>query len=271
MSRRILAAFVAAAGFAVAVPSAADAQFRGRGGFGGIGGRGAPEAATKEGRAPIEETGLRPVFPQGVECPGIASPFASSTRYDGSPRPKFRFGGHHGGMDISLPVGTPLRAMADGELILAVEGGQMEGFSIWTRHAPEDTGLPYWLFVKYQHLSRLPTLKAGDRFEAGQVIATSGDSGTEDGHFGDAGYPHLHVTAVTSGSGDYGFHGTRVSAEHMRMIDPMAVYVRGLDDATAAKDLPDERKDVPVGYLGAQGRIHPQGARLIWPVACRMR
>ena len=83
------------------------------------------EQMKRFGRLSLEEqqavgliaTGLRPRFPAGITCPGISSPFGSRTRFDGSLRTTRSNNGYHGGMDISLDVGTPLLAAADGMVI----------------------------------------------------------------------------------------------------------------------------------------------------------
>jgi len=130
----------------------------------------------------IRSSGLQPVFPDGAVCLEIASPFGSQTRYDGSPRPKWRFGGYHGGIDVSLAEGTPLLAVAAGTMVSKGEGGQMEGIYLWLRHSPENTALTYWVYSKYQHLQSLPELPIGAKVVAGQVVARSGKTGTTGGH-----------------------------------------------------------------------------------------
>lgn len=126
----------------------------------------APSRDTVERRDhAIAASGLEAAFPDGHACQPIACPFASPTRYDGSRRPNDRNGGLHGGIDLSLSEGTPLLAVADGEVIALGEGGRMEGIYLWLRHSPEDTGLPYWVFSKYQHFSALPKRAQAARSE----------------------------------------------------------------------------------------------------------
>mgnify|MGYP001564167371 FL=1 len=115
-----------------------------------------PQEQTMEptrGDEMIRPSGLQAVLPDEVRCPEIASPFGSETRYDGSRRPSWEFGGYHGGIDISLAEGTPLLALAAGTVVNKGEGGRMEGNYLWLRHSPEDTGLAYWVYSKYQHLN----------------------------------------------------------------------------------------------------------------------
>ena len=177
---------------------------------------GAPERR----RVTISPSGLQPVFPEQARCAEIASPFGSPIRYDGSPRPNWAFGGLHGGIDISLPEGTPLLALAAGTLVSKGEGGQMEGIYLWLRHSPEQTGLAYWLFSKYQHLQSLPEPAVGARMAVGDLVARSGRTGTMGGHYGARGYPHLHLTTLKSSSGDQTV-GSRGEAQGAELIDPL--------------------------------------------------
>ncbi len=219
----------------------------------------------------ITPTGLYPAFPAGQECPPISSPFGSNTRYDGSERPASVNGGRHGGMDVTLVPSTPLLAMADGEIIHKGEGGQMEGIYLWIRHAPQDTGFPFWVFSKYQHLQRLPDLPVGSRVAAGQAIAISGDTGTDDGHFGDEGYAHLHVSSFFGPSATFeltGATGSMVKAEDAVTGDPMALYLDDLPNPEAIPALPDSPRAVTVGIVDRNGEILPPGSRKIWPLAC---
>lgn len=94
----------------------------------------------------IRPSGLVASFAAQANCPPIASPFGSATRHDGSTRPAFRFGGLHGGIDLSLDEGTPLQAIAAGTIVNVGIGGAFEGIHLWLQHAPEDTGLPFWLY-----------------------------------------------------------------------------------------------------------------------------
>jgi len=210
----------------------------------------------------LRPSGLHPVFMEQARCPDIASPFGSPTRYDGSPRPPGPFGGRHGGIDISLPEGTPLLAIAAGEVIGHGEGGRLEGLFIWLRHAPEDTGLDSWVFSKYQHLRAAPGLAPGSRVTAGEVIAHSGRSGTMGGHYGAAGYPHLHLTTIKHRRGDLalGHRGAGMGGE---LVDPLQLY------RDAGVRVPGPLSDtVIIPWTDSAGHTRPQDSLLVWPVAC---
>jgi murein DD-endopeptidase MepM/ murein hydrolase activator NlpD len=247
----------------IAFPAPSQAQD----GF-GKGGKKLEQARMDGGANVIKASGLRPAYPGNARCPEIASPYASPTRYDGSARQPWAFGGLHGGIDISLEEGTPLLALAAGTVEMKGEGGMLEGIYLWLRHAPEDTGLPYWVYSKYQHLQSLPELEAGARVREGQVIARSGKTGTEGKHYGASGYPHLHLTTRRSPE-DVAAAGSRGFFGGAALFDPLAIYheagarLRG----TAASSLPDGV--VPIPYATADGKIATPGTRVVWPVACQ--
>ncbi len=214
-------------------------------------------------RAGIQPSGLKPVFPDEVHCPGIASPFGSQTRYDGSLRPSWAPGnGYHGGIDVSLAEGTPLLALAAGTVVRKGEGGQMVGIYLWLRHSPEDVSLPYWVYSKYQHLQSLPQLSRGAKVVVGQVIARSGKTGTTRGHFGAYGYPHLHLTTRKSENGEF---------QDSHLIDPLVIYKETSPKLKKSVDLPPREKAVTIPYATTDGQTWPQGTRVVWPIACRRR
>lgn len=83
----------------------------------------------------------------------------------------------HHGVDVALPVGTPLIAGADG--VIAHKGsGASGGYTLLIRHAGN------WHTV-YYHLQKPSHLNVGDSITAGQVVASSGNTGRSTG-------PHLH-------------------------------------------------------------------------------
>ena len=84
--------------------------------------------------------------------------------------------GIHRGVDIPVPVGTPVRAMSAGSVRVA---GVMSGFGnvVFLDHGDE-------VETVYAHLSRVD-VRAGEEVANGQVIGLSGQSGNATG-------PHLH-------------------------------------------------------------------------------
>ncbi|MBI4587220.1 MAG: M23 family metallopeptidase [Candidatus Rokubacteria bacterium] len=257
-------------GLAAFSPAEARSHFMGKKGDRGEQEQGKSDAGL-EPRMRIRPSGLVAVFPAEAACPDIASPFGSSTRYDGSRRPSDRYGGLHGGIDISLEEGTPLRAIAAGQVISAGTGGLARGIYLWLQHSPQETGLPFWVYSKYQHLRDIPELKAGETVTAGQIVGLSGKTGTVGRHYGPAGYPHLHLTTFAVSSDRYEVRGSSVVAPMSRIFDPVTLYVKGLRDVDEIERLSGDQKNVPVPYVAEDGSVHPAGAPVVWPVACRRR
>ena len=260
---------VATVALALAVSSVVDARNHLSGRKGG-----APESQEEAGgdaRMDITASGLTPVFPREAVCPDIASPFASRTRYDGSRRPTDRFGGMHGGIDISLVEGTPLLAVAAGKVVSVGTGGMLTGHYLWLQHAPHDTGLPFWVYAKYQHFRDVPNLPVGAPVKAGQVIGMSGKTGTAGRHYGMNGYPHLHLTTFAGGADQYETRDTSVVVPGARIVDPLTIYVRGLRELSDVERLAAERKAVSIPYVAEDGSARPSDARIVWPVRCKVR
>jgi len=82
----------------------------------------------------------------------------------------------HRGVDISVPIGTEVRAMAPGQVRFA---GTMNGFGnvVWLDHGGS-------VLTVYAHLSEI-RVRAGEGVAARHVIGLSGMSGSATG-------PHLH-------------------------------------------------------------------------------
>jgi murein DD-endopeptidase MepM/ murein hydrolase activator NlpD len=83
----------------------------------------------------------------------------------------------HHGIDVALPVGTPLTAPADGEIVHKGNSAS-GGNTLVIKHAPD-------LFTVYYHLQKPPEARVGDKVKLGDVIAHSGNTGASTG-------PHLH-------------------------------------------------------------------------------
>lgn len=234
------------------------------------------EAATGKSRTLEEEqasgliqTGLNPVYPTDHACLEVSSPFGSRTRYDGSRRVEFSNHGYHGGMDISIKIGQPIVAVADGEVIHVATGGRLVGNMIMLRHAPEDTGFDRWVFSKYQHFDRPSDLTVGARIMKGQVIGIGGRSGTTGGHYGSEGYPHLHMNIYYNETGKYKpREGTKVAIDDAHYGDPLALFFGKSLDSHVIRALPQEQKTFPISYTTTDGKVFPESARIVWPIPC---
>ena len=222
-------------------------------------------------KAGLFNTGVTPIYPTDAECRPVKSFFGDKTRYDGSTRNQGFYQGYHEGFDISLPEGTPLVALADGEVVHKFFGKRLVGHQIYIRHTPEDTGLPIFIYSKYKHFQEPSNLDVGDHVKMGQIVARSGKSGTTGGHFGGRGYPHLHFSVYVSESGEYNSKKDRVSPRDARYMDPMAIYLMKdakVYDNHLIRDLPASRKKAVIPYKREDGSVVPTDTRLIWPVMC---
>ncbi|WMY94847.1 MAG: murein DD-endopeptidase MepM [Arsenophonus sp.] len=82
----------------------------------------------------------------------------------------------HQGVDFSMPIGTPILAVSDGEIIVAKYAGAAGNF-IAIRHGHQYT-------TRYMHLRKL-LVKPGQKIKKGECIGLSGNTGRTTG-------PHLH-------------------------------------------------------------------------------
>ena len=90
---------------------------------------------------------------------------------------------NHSGIDFGVPIGTPVKAIADGTIIAANGGMRGYGNGIFIDHG---TINGKHIVSEYGHLSSF-LVKVGDIIKQGQVIAKSGNTGISTG-------PHLHLT-----------------------------------------------------------------------------
>jgi murein DD-endopeptidase MepM/ murein hydrolase activator NlpD len=86
--------------------------------------------------------------------------------------------GFHYGLDVAAPLGTPIRAVAAGTVIVA---GPASGFGLWmqVRHDVDGT------VTVYGHMNTMDRPR-GAHVVAGERIATVGERGEATG-------PHLHI------------------------------------------------------------------------------
>ena len=83
----------------------------------------------------------------------------------------------HHGVDVALPVGTPLTAPADG-VVVKKGNGPSGGVTLILRHDNN-------LHTVYYHLQKPSQLAVGAQVKRGEVIGFSGNTGASTG-------PHLH-------------------------------------------------------------------------------
>ncbi|WP_410015340.1 murein DD-endopeptidase MepM [Sodalis sp. C49] len=82
----------------------------------------------------------------------------------------------HRGVDFAMPVGTPVLAVGDGEVVVS-KNGDGAGNYVAIRHGRQYT-------TRYMHLKKL-LVKPGQKVKRGDRIALSGNTGRSTG-------PHLH-------------------------------------------------------------------------------
>lgn len=90
----------------------------------------------------------------------------------------------HGGMDLAVPTGTPIRAALPGTVTVSKYNAGGYGYYVMIDHG---NGLA----TLYGHCSKL-LAKVGQNVQAGEIIALSGSTGRSTG-------PHLHFEARVNG------------------------------------------------------------------------
>jgi murein DD-endopeptidase MepM/ murein hydrolase activator NlpD len=150
----------------------------------------------------------------------------------------------HHGIDLSNPIGTPVRAIGSGTVVFASQheedffpGSASYGVAVVIEHDVVWDGNVLWSL--YAHLDQT-LVQAGDRIEAGQVVALSGNTGRSTG-------PHLHLEVRMGPQSPLGYsdtqnpvlwvapyygHGTlagRFVSERGNFIDNQSVTLRNLD------------------------------------------
>jgi murein DD-endopeptidase MepM/ murein hydrolase activator NlpD len=108
------------------------------------------------------------------------------TTYYGEAGPLWRTG-YHPGLDIGAPIGSPIRAIADGVVIEAESDGYNRGYGHYVK---VDHG--GGLHSLYAHMSVVST-REGDRVGAGSVLGQVGMTGVTTG-------PHLHLEVRQDGA-----------------------------------------------------------------------
>jgi len=110
----------------------------------------------------------------------------------------------HHGIDVAMPVGTPLTAGANGEIVHKGRSASA-GFNLIIRHADN-------FHTVYYHLREPSHLNLGTRVSSGDKVAFSGNTGASTG-------PHLHYELRNSRKwGD-----TRDPLPHIVSVKPSPV------------------------------------------------
>lgn len=212
------------------------------------------------------ETGLRPKFPEGLNCRDIDEQWAISYT---SKRNRENY---HGGIDMPAPYGTPMIAALDGTVVLVTEGKKSyRGKEIILRHSPEQTGIPgYWMYTQYAHFNVMPDFRLGDKVKMGQVLGPTGNSGIgRNGQQSQKRRPAIHFAVWNSKSPDYALTRGKLIPVNGRWMDPNALYrAKEPFDSDKLRDLPATEKKVPIPVMLEDGTTVPAGARMVWPYTC---
>ena len=112
-----------------------------------------------------------------VSCPLQVNPVRVSSEMGW--RSSFRR--NHNGIDLSVPVGTPIYAAADGRVVIRKNNPDGYGYYLSIQHDRN-------YYTVYGHLSQW-LVQNGDTVRAGQQIAKSGNTGRSTG-------PHLHFEVL---------------------------------------------------------------------------
>jgi Peptidase family M23/S-layer homology domain len=96
--------------------------------------------------------------------------------------------GSHLAVDIKVPLGTPVHAVANGKVVTVSMDSTGFGHHVVVQHTnvpdPDNPGIRITLYSCYDHLSDI-NVAEGENVLKGEVIAKSGDTGTST-------TPHLH-------------------------------------------------------------------------------
>ncbi len=200
--------------------------------------------------AGLFETGLSAEMPRDADCPEISLAFGTRLNRSGKPRTE-EHGTTHVGVDWTVPEGTPVVAIADGNVI---ERGANPGDARGNYIAMEHRELGIRFFSNYAHLSRF-NVDRGQIVKRGQVVGYVGKTGS-------ATYEHLHLNVYGDRSVKVGSRRWRYRYDYLQLLSA---------DMTSIDPVTKREQKIPVAYIDQTGEIHPATAKVIWPFACSRR
>ena len=146
--------------------------------------------------------------------------FTGCSTIDGNPRLGMKFlqpypimfgGGVHAGLDIDVPLNTPVKSIADGVVTRAitVDIRGMKTNIITVEHGNN-------MYSKYMHIDRM-AVRPGDRVKQGDLLAVTAMNGP--GGYGNTPvpYPHLHLEIYKNGE--------KMNPENLNMACKNSVYM----------------------------------------------
>jgi len=150
-------------------------------------------------------------------------------------------GRSHEGIDLFVPIGTPVYAIADGKLYYSSKRPGGKGYGFGLAVAIDHGG--GWM-SKYAHLSKLVFNRKdgpnGPKIAKGQLIGYSGDTGNAKG-----GLPHLHFEIHYKGvpqeasqylTGQKTIPGAKVAANNQGPVKDSGPTPSGSDDTRLAQN-----------------------------------
>jgi hypothetical protein len=217
-------------------------------------------------RRGLFETGLRPRFPDGLDCRGIDEQWAISYTH------KRDRENYHGGIDMPAPFGTPIIAAAAGTVVGKYRGDDSyRGMEIILRHSPDDTGIPLWIYTQYAHFDELPKQEPGQRVRMGEVLGPTGNSGKSPSRrkFGRERRPAIHFAVWYSTSPKFVSLRRKIVPVDGWWMDPNALFRKKPPfDTQFIKALPEAEKRVPISVMLDDGRTIPADTKIVWPYTC---
>ncbi len=215
------------------------------------------------------ETGISPVFPEGLRCQGVDESYAMSYTA------KREIEASHGGIDIPADFDVPILAVAAGTVVGIFDeaDGKARGRTLVIRHTPEDTGLPFWVYTEYAHFNDAPKLVIGQRVRMGEVLGPTGNSGNNlhasKGGNRNRRRPAIHFAVYYAQGPQYALTRSYVVPENGYWMDPIALFRKQAPfDSQALRALPEKDKFVMVSVMAREGAVVPENAKLIWPYPC---
>ena len=213
------------------------------------------------------ETGLRPRFPNNLECRDIDEQWAISYTH------KRDRENYHGGIDMPAPFGTPMIAAAAGTVVARYDGERSyRGMEIILRHSPEETGIPLWIYTQYAHFDEMPKQEIGQRVRMGEVLGPTGNSGIAPARrrFGKERRPAIHFAVWFSTSPKYVERRNKIIPVNGQWMDPNALFRKKLPlDSYSMKALPEAEKMVPISVMVDDGEVIPANSKIVWPYTCK--
>lgn len=152
-----------------------------------------------------------------IACADLGPPLAEieptlySSRFGPRRHPLTGAETYHYGTDYAVPAGTPLRALADGEISWVgfqtrASGNALVGWGHWMMMEHDDGSVAIYAHLSCSNNSRPCNDYSRRPIKRGEIVARAGSSGGVTG-------PHLHLEVVTSLNGSW---------NDSRKIDPFS-------------------------------------------------